>query len=167
MLEKNIPLSELPEDLNQTWQYWRVRGGELLNCSWQKTNLEELPAPIVPFTMVIDCFRNIDDNVFRFWGSGMTYIHGKDMTGASPYEIFPSDLALALRETHLKMYDEPVASASVFGFQHTAGFNHIHTSLRLPLSNDGKRLDHILVSTRLTDDGAEYWENQHRSDNSI
>jgi len=167
MLEKNLPLTELPNLLDQVWQYWRDRGGEKLDCTWQKTNLEQLPPHIIPYTMVIDCFPNIDDNVFRFWGSGMTQIHGKDMTGENPYVITPKDLALTLRKTHQSLYDNPTASASVFGFQHAAGFNHIHTSLRLPLSNDGKKLDHILVSTCLTDVGAEYWGNQHRSNRSL
>ena len=89
----NIALDELSGDLADALAYWRSLGGDDCVCTWQMFDLMKIPSRVIPTTMVIDIFDDIENNVFRYWGSGMTRIHGKDMTGKSPYQVPPLEFS--------------------------------------------------------------------------
>jgi len=145
MIRTDIPLSELAEPLSAVLAYWRAKGGEALACGWADFHLHELPPRALPTTMVLDMFDDMSLNRYRFWGSKMTEIHSSDMTGKSPYSITPQDFAEDLRTQHLRIRAEGRAGAQLVGFRHKNGFDHMHTVLRMPLSNDGRRVDHLVM----------------------
>jgi len=164
MMEKDLPLDELPPALAAVFDYWRNLGGETLGCRWLDFELYELPPEIVPAIMVADVKPDHHDNVFRFWGTEMTWIHGRDMTGKTISEITPPDLRETIEKNHAAMAEAPVASARVFGFAHHGGFGHLQSVLRLPLSDDGKSLSHIVIVAGLTNAGRARIEQQRRED---
>lgn len=89
MFRNRLPLSDLTAPLTDVLDHWRARGGEGLACPWPKFEMHFLPPRVLPTTLVIDVFDDVNANKYRFWGSKMTLIHGKDMTGRSPYELSP------------------------------------------------------------------------------
>lgn len=145
MFRTDLSLADLEEPLTSVLAYWRARGGETLGCAWTSFHLHELPPKALPTTMVLDMFDDMALNRYRFWGSQMTEIHGTDMTGKSPYNLTPKDFAEDLRGQHQRIRAEGRAGAQLVGFRHERGFDHMHTVLRLPLSNDGNRVDHLVM----------------------
>lgn len=143
MFRKQLPLSDLTAPLTDVLDHWRVRGGEDLACPWSKFEMHFLPPPVLPTTLVIDVFDDMDRNRYRFWGSRMTLIHGRDMTGKSPYELTPRELGKDLRKQHREIRDGRTARADVLGFVLDHGVTQTHTILRLPLSDDGQTVSQI------------------------
>ncbi len=150
MKETDLALDDLPKGLQAVYDYWRGLGGEELRCGWKQFDLSAIPSGFVPSTMVVDIGPAMDDNRFRFWGSQMTLIHGGDMTGKSPYELEPGEMADAVYKNHFKVIEERVPSASIFEFVKATGTAHSHRTLRLPLSDDGETVSQIVVVVDLT-----------------
>lgn len=140
-----IELSGLTDDLSRVLDCWRELGGETLGCSWQTFDLLSVPAPLVPTTMVIAAGPTMADNRYLFWGSGMTRIHGADMTGKCPYALSPPDLSDALRRQHADTMTTKAAGATLYTFIRPNGVEQRHMTLRVPLSSDGSRVDHIVA----------------------
>ena len=147
MRQSDVPLDALPERLQAALAYWRHMGGERLACNWRDFDLFGIPPAVVPTTLVIDVFEDTARNRFRFWGSAMTNLHGRDMTGMSPYDIRPVDMAPELRRQHEETRRSGKPSASRYAFARDAGFEHTHYVLRLPLSDDGREVSQIVVVT--------------------
>jgi len=146
MIEKiDIPLDNLSGDLAATLAYWRDQGGDRFACTWHTFDLMKLPSRLIPTTVVIDVFDDTDLNVYRYWGSGMTRIHGSDLTGKSPYQIDPPDFANALRDQHIKTRQHLLATATMYEFQRFDSIIQRHTTLRLPLFDDEKTVCHIVA----------------------
>ncbi len=151
MRHRDVPLHALPARLKVALEYWRSMGGEQLGCSWQAFDMFEIPARDIPSTLVIDVFEDTTKNRFRFWGSAMSELHGRDMTGQSPYDIRPADMVPELRRQHEETRVSGRASASRYGFVRDPGFEHVHYVLRLPLSADGVNVTQIVVVTDMGD----------------
>lgn len=164
MRQYDVPLNELPENLAAALAYWRGLGGERLQCGWRDFELYSIPAAVLPSTLVIDVFEDSDRNRYRFWGSRMTVLHGRDMTGMSPYDIHPADMAPELRRQHDLTRRDACASASRYGFVRDSGVEHVHYVLRLPLSDNGKTIAQIVVVTDMGDDDRDYMQNQFALD---
>jgi len=105
--------------------------------------LDELPFPILPWSIVVDVETNSTEFLFRFWGTMRTNLIGKDMTGETSSSIQNS----FMREGNIKEYleicnqkkpmlfDTPVVKES--------GLRATFQSIRLPLSDDGKSVSKI------------------------
>ncbi len=150
MKETDLALDDLPKGLRAAYDYWRGLGGEELRCGWKQFDLNAIPPDLVSSTMVVDVGPTMEDNRYRFWGSQMTHIHGGDMTGKSPRELKPKEMAEAVFHQHWKLIKERVPSASIFEFVKATGTVHSHRSLRLPLSDDGESVSQIVVVVDLT-----------------
>lgn len=153
MISNDIPLNELPASLNNVYQYWRGLGGEKLECTWADFKLESLSPKTLPLTMVIDVKPDITKNVFRFWGTAMTRIHGMDLTGKTTSQLTPLEFRKNVQISHETIVQNPIANARIVGFERHGGFDHMQTILRLPLSNDGTTVAQIVVTIESTDEG--------------
>ena len=152
MHRQYLSLSSLPGPMTEALEYWRSLGGETLNCSWENFELHRLPAEILPTVMVTDLFDDEAKNMYRYWGRGMTEVHGRDMTGKSPYDLSPPEFAESLREQHRVLREQRKPDAQVFNFTRARGIDHAHMVLRLPLSDDGQSVDHIVVIVWLSEE---------------
>jgi hypothetical protein len=144
VFRKRLPLSDLTAPLTDVLDHWRARGGEQLACPWPQFEMHLLPPEILPTTLVVDVFDDSSRNRYRFWGSMMTQIHGTDMTGKYPYDLGPDGLGRDLLPQHGEIRETRAARADILGFEDDQGASHLHTILRLPLSNDGQMVDHIV-----------------------
>jgi len=149
----DLPLEQLPEELAEALGYWRGMDGETLQCAWREFDLMRLPISVIPSTMVIDIGPTMDDNRYRFWGSHMTAIRGKDLTGKNPYHDIDQVKAAELRKHHKNAIETSAASASKYSFKWDSGVTHQHSTLRLPLSNDGQHVHHLVICIYISDDG--------------
>ncbi|MEK9670872.1 MAG: hypothetical protein VW268_00020 [Rhodospirillaceae bacterium] len=102
--------------------------------------------------MAADIFDNLVDNRFRCWGSGMTRIHGRDMTGKSSYSLAPAAFGETLREHHQIVSQTKAAAADVLSFGRPSGLGHTPWVVRLPLSNTGEPVDQVVVIAWYSDE---------------
>jgi hypothetical protein len=83
----------LTPGLLAVFAYWADLGGETLGCSRRDLDLMKLPSSLVPTTILIDIADPMENSTYRFWGSGLTRMYGSDMTGQSPYGLYPEEFA--------------------------------------------------------------------------
>ena len=162
MQKSDLALDQLSAHLADALAYWRDAGGEALRCDWRSFDMMRLPYAVLPTTMVIDVADDMANNRYRFWGSGMTDVHGRDMTDRSPYDLDPPEFGNLLKEQHAAVIDEKAARAMISGFDRREGFHHVHSTLWLPLSDDGTDIHHLVVIVDLTATGRAFIDEQRR-----
>lgn len=151
MKEETLTLENLPETLREVLEYWRGLGGEDLRCAWAQVDLMAIPKQFLPSTTVVDIGAEMTDNRYRYWGSKMTRIHGSDMTGKSPFDIDPKEMAEAICESHADIIKNPRWTAHAYEFIRASGVEHRHVTLRMPLSDDGKTVSQIVTVIDLSE----------------
>ncbi len=102
--------------------------------------------------MVVDVADPIDDSRYRYWGSGMTDVHGRDMTGKCPYDLRPPNVGAQIKLDHTATVTTRKPTANVYGFMTERGFMEAQSVLRLPLSDDGERVTKIVICIAHNDD---------------
>jgi hypothetical protein len=159
MEDQLYPLDLLKPEQQQVLNFWRDLGGERLRCSLKDFELSKLPPALLPTTMIVDIFSDFSENCFRFWGTRMTQIHGRDMTGCSPYDLSPPEMGQAVRRQHEKIVTQPEASASRFVFLRDGVLEHTHNALRLPLSGDSDNVTNLAIIVDLSPQERGYKKN--------
>lgn len=151
MLHRAIPFEELTTPLAELHRYWQDLPAKNAMPAWRDFDLSAIPPAILPSTMVIDIAPRIEDSIFRFWGSRMTQVHGRDHTGKSPYELQPPELGERILKDQRVVVETGKPTAGIYGFTSTRGFQEIQALLRLPMSDDGSRVSHMIVSIDISD----------------
>jgi len=140
-----IPLDDLTEEQAALLAYWRGLPATGGMPTWRDFELPSVPAQLLPSTLVIDMAPKPEDCRFRYWGTGMTRVHGADKTGQCPYDLQPPELGRRIREDHQQVCDSKQPSAGVYGFTSANSFQQMQKVLRLPLSDDGETVTQIVV----------------------
>lgn len=71
--------SELLLEAYQTWQGWC---GARRAPTWRDVDLIAFPPALLPLMTVVDVLDNGDDYRYRYWGSQLTGLFGRDETGS-------------------------------------------------------------------------------------
>ncbi len=106
----------------------------------------QLPLNLIPYFVVVDVSYDPQDFVYRFWGTASTTMHNFDMTGLSISAIRSPGPAKETYDQYLEVTQYKQAIGSAYTVQ--AGANgppHIQTSLRMPMSDTGERVDQIVT----------------------
>lgn len=107
--------------------------------------LFDLPAPVLPMTLVIDVPPDRGDFVYRFWGSGFTRIHNKDYTGDSCRNLKPAAFAkiVIAAMNHVCETKQPLLyAAETITFANQSIQEYV---LRLPLFRDDRTIDKVVT----------------------
>ena len=83
--------------------------------------------------MVYDIRSPQIESVYRFWGSGMTTIYGKDYTGYPISILVPSSVAKQLGAALAIVCETEIPNAHTPHFTNKFGVTEHHCILRLPL----------------------------------
>lgn len=146
-----IALEEMQQkDLLDFMGYWsRLRQGAFAP-SWKDFDLMALDPGSIPRVIVADVIYGNDDVeptdcIIRFWGTSHTRRKGTDKTGKS-VNGFPAFRGPRGYDEYLQVIQGrlPVASRDLV-YLHDVGKKLIfgQTQVRVPLSNDGRRVDHV------------------------
>lgn len=143
----DVPLEELCrrphfQGVSDAWNRWR---NDRFAPPWRPLALAELPPRTLPFATVVELQARGDDDIYRFWGSGLVDVTAVDMTGRGVAEHKPTALARAF----LREYQRMAVARDPLGFRHmfTLPDRDMPVTLetiRLPLSQDGARVTHVL-----------------------
>lgn len=154
-------LDELPPDLVPVQGYWtRLKPAGAVGPTWRSFDLMEIPAAYLPAALVADYLGTGQGYRFRYWGSALTPVFGKDMTGKT-FDECPKSFRETIHVTY-DMVRERRAPCLIRVNANAAGnATHFHTAFRLPLSSDGTTVDQIvsiLLVTHRKDEWAKFWD---------
>lgn len=153
----------LASNCRTTLEYWNLRRGERFAPTWREFDLPDLPAEVIRFTHVVDVNRDPFDLTFRFWGTGLTDVLFFDRTGQSLSVTNMGYLDEDRRRQVMEDYQAVIESRDILPFLWDASSTREHAatlvvpSLRLPLSDDGERVTHIVTHFDFAGNRAE-WE---------
>lgn len=147
---------------------WRAWAGEAAAPSWADVVLPELPAKLLPTTVVVDVVDGIGggDYRYRFWGTGMRDLFGTDETG----NLLSETLLSPFREVTFEQLDlvretgEPVFYR--IDLRQPNGIAAVKWNVRLPVMDRPGEVTKIItvsdvepLKLRLGDDLSEIWKN--------
>ena len=140
-----VDIRDLPSGLRSVHEYWDKLRGTAFAPPWSAIELMHFPAPLLPTTMVVDVHTPLEKSIFRYWGSRLTEIHGMEMTSRHPYDLTPPEFGRQLLVDHREIVEKKIPLAWHYSFLAAGGYVHSHSLIRLPLSDDGEAVNHIVV----------------------
>jgi len=138
---------------------WKYLAGDRMAPAWGEFALADLPARILPWSVVVDVVIDDDgapDFVYRFWGDERVRLLGRDMTGQSVRRL--PIMPTRVHQQYVEVLER--RRALYFSHEHEVvnGLRPCFESLRLPLSSDGDAIDMIYAVTRFTEMTAGHYE---------
>lgn len=154
-----MPASQPPLDFPPTcrpetvilYEYWRRKRGDRLMPSRADLDPTEIPTRLLPCISLVDVVSDERRYVYRLAGTADVQVRGFDPTGKSVREAFFGPNA----ENALSCYDKVVSTRAPLldtePFVATNGRYASEETIFLPLSDDGRRVNKILVFSPFRD----------------
>lgn len=143
----SVSYDDLPQGLREAVDYWRTLKGPRIGPTWREIDMLKLPLPLLPTTVVVDCFDDEQGANFRyrFYGSGLRAIHNVELTGKTPDDVPVSMLSKSIKDEFIRVETSKAPLFSVYGADTAEGVSPFLNVVRLPLSDDGERVTNILA----------------------
>lgn len=125
------------------FDYWLQSAGA--RAMPARSDFDPLKVPrLLPHLGLIDLRQGLDQGLFRLAGTRLRDIYGREITGRRLSEVFSGVCAAYWERVHSRVVSEAMPAYGVIrgpaeGREHVVLF-----WLRLPLSDDGSRVDRIL-----------------------
>lgn len=132
----------LPEQ-RVLFDYWQDIAGD--RAMPARVDFDPLKVPnLLPYLGLIDLRGGLDRGYFCLAGTRLRDVYGREITGLSLSEVFSGACAAPWRTIHARVAAEGLCAQGILHGP-AAGRDHVVLSwLRLPLSDDGIRVDRIL-----------------------
>lgn len=141
---REVALADLSDFLRQGFDYWYSAKGDSLAPSWADFDLLGLPPRLIPFVTVVDLKEPVSSSVYRFWGTGHVDAKGIDRTGSS-IDGHPHGRSAVVLSEYLQVLERRAPMAFCRDVRLPDPRPVLtQISLRLPLSSDGVRFDHMV-----------------------
>lgn len=103
-----------------------------------------MPPKLIPFSNVVDVERGGEDFYFRFYGTNLAEIHGKELTGKRTSDGDPPDLGNAARDSMRTVVERraPIFCNAIIHSRHVINLQRL---IQLPLSDDGTNVTHLVT----------------------
>lgn len=135
----------MPDDLAGVLAYWTDLAAGRLGPSWAEFDLMTgMPPKLIPFSNVADVVRGGEDFYFRFYGTNLAEILGKELSGKWVSDGDPKELANAAM-TSMRQVVQRRAPVFQNAIIHSRYVINLQRLIRLPLSDDGTEVTHILT----------------------
>lgn len=150
-----VAIGDLSPRLAACVEYWRSLGADGALPSWRDVDLTQIPSDVLPFVTVVDIdwSRGTVDGdaiVYRYWGTGHVRAKNIERTGRAISEH--SSRAHVVTAEYLRVLDERRPIAFVKNIRIDEPWHAVvQTTVRLPLSNDGTCVDHVLSASEWAD----------------
>lgn len=132
-----LSLASLPVNLNAALNYWQsISDQEKTRPRWTDFDLLGIPPALLPTTMVYDIREPAIESVYRFWGSGMTTLYGKDYTGHSLSNLAPHSVREQLETALAIVCKNKAPNAHTPQFTNNFGDTEHQCILRLPIFDE-------------------------------
>ena len=149
-IHAELDAEQFPE-LAECYDIWNEKRGDRFAPSWQELDFFAFPVRMIPYLYLIDVQTDPLDFRYRFIGTAICNIEGRDYTGLSVDDIQPPELAPEIRKEFENVYK---AQKPVFymiqeqDYTRSQSAKKIMAGVRLPLSSDGASVDQVVVINR-------------------
>lgn len=165
---KSLPLDTLKSDLlKKALVVWEASRGENKAPLWEDIDLFAFPAPLLPMMTVVDVLDGGKEFQYRYWGSALTAIFGRDETGSllSEHEMSASGEIRARQFVEVVENFQPMFFMTIFN--KSEGLLAEKLNLRLPVADHSNQIAKIITLSTLDrarlkdhEDLKEYWLGQ-------
>lgn len=155
VLEPGYPLG-VP--FKPVFDAWLEKRGEKWAPSLYQFRLEDLPAPMLPWSVLVDVGPETGELSYRFWGSERCTLIGLELTGKTLADI-PDPV---MREGNIAEYEtirrlkQPLLCKTPI--RTAGGVSAVFESMRLPISNDGENVTQIYSALNYMDLGRQHYD---------
>lgn len=130
----DLSLSSLPENLDVALNYWKsLVDRDQTRPRWQDFDLLRVPPALLPMMMVYDIQDPFIESKYRYWGTGMTALYGKDYTGKTISSLIPVSVRERLAAALAIVCKQKAPNAHTPHFTNKFGNTEHQCILRLPL----------------------------------
>lgn len=132
-------------DLNKLFALWDKQRGGSFAPAWRTFDLRHAPMLLIPWIAVVTVTPDPLDFVYCFWGTERTRLQGKDYTGLSVCDFRPEAIAQKAFGEYAEVLEtgEP-RYLTTYGLTDQKTKPFTYHFLRLPFSDDGEAVTHIL-----------------------
>ncbi len=139
-----LPIAKMPDSFWSVYAYWNALRGDRFAPHWREFDMMQIPAKLLPSTLVKDVERVPLDFRFRYYGSQYGHLRNREYTGKTVGEmqgdIFSSAMTASLRSFIKQKHPVYYTIDKLTNHQST----RIQTQLRLPVSNDGTSVTTVI-----------------------
>ena len=125
--------------------YWQEKRAERFAPRWPDISLMDFPSHVIPAITVTDIDTETNMVTYRFWGTQMTALHGADYTGRPVADVLPALVGNSSQNSYQKLLLERAPHLEVKAFYNLSKLRGHQMILRMPLSDDGQRINHALA----------------------
>lgn len=155
VLEPGFPLG-VP--FKPVFDLWLERRGDRWAPALKDFRLEDLPAPMLPWAVLVDVGPGKNAFSYRFWGSERCSLIGLELTGKTLADIPDPHM----REGNMVEYEAirrlKVPMLCKTPIRTATGDSAVFESLRLPISNDGENVTQIFSALNYMDLGRQHYD---------
>jgi hypothetical protein len=127
----------------ELFDYWQRSAGARRMPA--RSDFDPLKVPkLLPSIGLIDVREGLDGAAFRLAGTKLHEIYGQEITGRRACEVFSGEAAAYWRRIHDRVVDQGLPLHGVVRGPANGRDHVVLFWLRLPLSEDGGRVDRIL-----------------------
>jgi len=143
---RHDPFASDSPEIRDCLAYWSRLRGARFAPAWRDFDWNEIHADLIPHFGVVDVSNEPLDFVYRFWGSAHVRAHNQEMTGKSITDMRPEAEASAVFEQYRLTFE--ARGPVLFENRIRAGryeVEMLEISLRLPFSDDGETVHHLMA----------------------
>ncbi len=134
----------LQGDLRDLFVYWDRLRDDAFAPAWNQFSWDLVPDELVRQAAVVEVRRNPLDFVYSYWGDGRKDMQGGDYTGKSVRDFRPKQIAEKAIIEYTEVMVQRLALCVKTLLAHNDDDSIDYSFLRLPFSDDGNKVNHIL-----------------------
>lgn len=123
------------------YHYWDDRRGEDFAPPRKSFHLEELPPRLIPYMAMVDFLGPPLDFYYRFFGSAMAEVSGRELTGKTYYADKIEGYGFVNARLFPILIERKTPMVHRTTWESVRGIRLVTATLRLPLSTDGINVD--------------------------
>ena len=150
------------DDLNRALALWDQWRGDRAGPTWAEIDLATLPPALLPLTTVVDVIDDGQDYLYRFWGTGLTHLFGRDESGThlSDHRVTRSGQLRFVQFNLVVASKSPHVFKTVFAEAENTRARKIN--LRLPICDAAETVTKILSLSEMEAPHLGRFDNLHQ-----
>ena len=134
----------LESNCRLVYELWDSLRGNNFAPSWKDFDLHRLPPSVIAFTRVVDVLHAPFDLKYRFYGTGLANLFGREHTGKSLTTVQGGRYPQAIAEYEI-VIQEKAPCAFVYNLNPKRPATPIYApTIRLPLTDNGETVDKVI-----------------------
>ena len=124
--------------IDAVYEYWENRRDGAFAPPRRRFRLDDLPASVIPCMAMIDFVGTPVDYYYRFFGSKMVEVAGRELTGKRYFADAVEGYGFVNAQLFPLLVERKVPMIHRVNWISDRGLRIVTTSVRLPLSEDGE-----------------------------